>query len=80
VDKTPAQIASAKKTATERAAKVAAADMLVGAAEGDQAAGLTAELPLPTYRPSQDKLKAANLAKLVLAQLNLAMQDELDNS
>jgi hypothetical protein len=79
VDKTHAQTTAANKTATERAAKVAAAELLVEAAEGAQSAGLTDALPLPTYRPSQDKLKAANLAKLVLEQLNLAMQAELDN-
>jgi hypothetical protein len=47
VDKTPAQIAAAKKSATERAAKVAAAALLAEAAEGDQAAGLTAALRCP---------------------------------
>jgi hypothetical protein len=39
---------------------------------------MTAALPLPTATPSQYKLKAANLAKLVLEQLNLAMRAEFD--
>jgi hypothetical protein len=66
VDKTPAQI-------------VAATALITPVPEGAQAAFLTAALPLPTAPPSQDKLKAANLAKLVLEQLNLAMQAEFDN-
>jgi hypothetical protein len=40
---------------------------------------MTDALPLPAAAPSQDKLKAANLAKLVMEQLSLAMKAELDN-
>jgi hypothetical protein len=75
VDKTPAQIAAAKKA---RVANIAAAALADPAPEGAPAAVLTAALPLPTSTPSQDKLKAANLAKLVLEQLNLAMRAEFD--
>jgi hypothetical protein len=76
VDDTPAQIAASKKSATESAAKVSATALLVEAAEGDHATGLSAALPLPNSRPSQDKLKAANLVKLVLEHPNLDMQSE----
>jgi hypothetical protein len=48
------------------------------APEGAPAAFLTAALPLPISTPSQDKLKAANLAKLVLEQLNLTMRADFD--
>jgi hypothetical protein len=79
VDKTPAQIAAAKKSAAAGAAKVAAVALIAQAPEGAQAAVLTSALPLRTAPPSQYKLKAANLAKLVLEQINLAMRVELDN-
>jgi hypothetical protein len=75
VDKTPAQIAAAKKA---RVANIAAVALVTPAPEGAQSAALTAALPLPTATPSQDKLKSANLAKLVLEQLNLAMRAEFD--
>jgi hypothetical protein len=75
VDKTPAQITAAKKA---RVANIAAAALVAPAPEGAQAAVLTAALPLPTATPSQEKLKAANLTKIVLEQLNLAMQPEFD--
>jgi hypothetical protein len=75
VDKTPAQIAAAKKA---RVVNIAAAALADPAPEGAPAAVLTAALPLTTYTPSQDKLKAANLAKLVFDQLNLAMRAEFD--
>jgi hypothetical protein len=75
VDKTPAQIAAAKKA---RVANIAAAALADPAPEGAPATVLTAALPLPISTPSQDKLKAANLAKLVLEQLNLAMRAEFD--
>jgi hypothetical protein len=68
--------AAAKKA---RAANVAAAALIALDPEGAQAAVLTAALPLPTAPPSQDTLKAANLSKLVLEQLNLAMRAEFDN-
>jgi hypothetical protein len=75
VDRTPAQIAAAKKARVEN---IAAAALVPPAPEGAQPAVLTAALPLPTATPSQDKLKAANLAKLVLEQLNLVMRAEFD--
>jgi hypothetical protein len=75
VDKTPAQIAAAKKA---RVANIAAAALVDPAPEGAQAAVMTAALPLPTATPSQDKLKAANLSKLVFEQLNLVMRAEFD--
>jgi hypothetical protein len=75
VDKTLAQIAAAKKS---RVANIAAAALVAPAPEGAQSAVLTDALPLPTDNPSQDKLKAENLAKLVLEQLNLAMRAEFD--
>jgi hypothetical protein len=75
VDKAPAQIAAAKKA---RVANVAAAALIAPAPEGTQSAVLTAALPIPTAPPSKEKLKAANLAKLVLEQLNLAMRAEFD--
>jgi hypothetical protein len=80
VDKTPAQIADQKKSAAAKAAKVAAAALLAqAAATPSPVAGMTAAFPLPAAVPSQDKLKAANLAKLVIEQLSLAMKAELDN-
>jgi hypothetical protein len=75
VDKTPAQIAAAKKSGV---ANIAASALIAPAPEGAHVAVLTAALPFPTASPSQDKLNAANLAKLVLEQLNLAMRDEFD--
>jgi hypothetical protein len=75
VDKTPSHIAAAKKA---RVANIAAAALADPAPEGAPAAVLTAALPLPISTTSQDKLKAANLAKLVLEQLNLAMRAEFD--
>jgi hypothetical protein len=75
VDKPPAQIAAAKKA---REANIAAAALADPAPEGVPSAVLTAALPLPISTPSQDKLEAANLAKLVLEQLNLAMRAEFD--
>jgi hypothetical protein len=75
VDKTPAQIAAAKKA---RVANIATAALVAPDPEGAQAAVLTAALPLPTATTSQDKIKAANLAKLVLEQPNLAMRAEFD--
>jgi hypothetical protein len=75
VDKTPAQIAAAKKS---RVANIAAAALADPAPEGAPSAVMTASLPLPTSTPSQDKLKPANLVKLVLEQLNLAMRAEFD--
>jgi hypothetical protein len=79
VDKTPAQIAAANKSAAAHAANVASAAPIALTPEGAQSAVLTAALPLPTAPPSQDKLKAANIANLVLEQLNLAMRAEFDN-
>jgi hypothetical protein len=79
MDKTPAQIAAAKKSATDCAAKLAAVALLAEAAVGDQAAGLTSALPISTAQPIQYKLQAKNLSKLVLEQLNLAMQADIDN-
>jgi hypothetical protein len=80
VDKTPAQIADQKKSAAAKAAKVAAADLLgQAAATPAPVAGMNAVLPLPAAAPSQDKLKAENLAKLVIEQLSLSMKAELDN-
>jgi hypothetical protein len=75
LDKTPAQITAAKKA---RVANIAAAALVAPAPEGAQSAVLTAALPLPTATPSPDKLKAANLSKLVLEQINLAMRAEFD--
>jgi hypothetical protein len=75
VDKKPAQIAAAKKA---RVANIAAASLVAPAPEGSQAAVMTAAQPFPTATPSQDKLKAANIAKLVLEQLNLVMRAEFD--
>jgi hypothetical protein len=80
VDKTPAQIVDQKKSAAAKAAKVAAAALLAQAATTPApVAGMTAALPLPAAAPSQDKLKAVNLEKLVIEQLSLAMKAELDN-
>jgi hypothetical protein len=80
VDKTPAQIADQKKSAATKSAKVAATSLLAqAAATPAPVAGMTAALPLPAAAPSQDKLKAVNLAKLVMEQLSLAMKAELDN-
>jgi hypothetical protein len=80
VDKTPAQIAEQKKSAVAKSAKVEAAALLTqAAATPDPVAGMTAALPLPAAAPSKDKLKAANLAKLVMEQLSLAMKAELDS-
>jgi hypothetical protein len=75
VDNTPAQIAAAKKA---RVANIATAALVAPVPEGAQSAVLTAALSLPTATPSKDKLKAENLAKLVLEQLNLAMRAEFD--
>jgi hypothetical protein len=75
VDKTPAQIAAGNKALV---ANIAAAALVAPAPEGAQSAVLTAALPLPTANPSQDKLKAANIAKLILEQVNLAMRAEFD--
>jgi hypothetical protein len=75
VDKTPTQIVAAKKA---RVANIAAAALVAPTPEGAQSASMTAALPLPTAPPSQDKLKAAHLSKLVLEQLNLAMRAEFD--
>jgi hypothetical protein len=80
VDKTPAQIAEQKKSAAAKAAKVAAAALIAqSVATPALVAGMTAALPLPAAAPSQDKLKAANLAKLVMEHISLAMKAELDN-
>jgi hypothetical protein len=80
VDKTPSQIADHKKSAAAKAAKVAAAALLAqAAATPAPVAGMTAAFPLPAAVPSQDKLKAVNLAKLVMEQLSLAMKAELYN-
>jgi hypothetical protein len=80
VDKTPSQIAEQKKSAEAKAVKVAAAALLAqAAATPTPVAGMTAAFPLPVAAPSQDKLKAANLAKLVMEQLSLTMKAELDN-
>jgi hypothetical protein len=80
VDKTPAQIAEQKKSEAAKAVKIAAAALIAQAvATHAPVAGMTAALPLPTAAPSQDKLKAANLVKLVMEQLSLAMKAELDN-
>jgi hypothetical protein len=54
VDKTPAQIAAAKKTATERAAKFASAALLVESAEGEQQF-----LILRFHFPLQDQVKTS---------------------
>jgi hypothetical protein len=75
VDKTPAHIAAAKKA---QVANIAATALAYPDPEGAPSAVLTAALPLPISTPSQDKLKAANLAKIVLEQLNLAMRAEFD--
>jgi hypothetical protein len=75
VDKTTAQIAAAKKS---RVANIAAAALADPAPEGSPSAVLTAALPLLISTPSQDKIKAANLTKLVLEQLNLEMRAEFD--
>jgi hypothetical protein len=64
VDKTPAQITEQKKSAAAKAAKIAASALIARAAVTPApVAGMTAALPLPAAAPSQDKLKAANLAK-----------------
>jgi hypothetical protein len=80
VDKTPSQISDKKKSAAAKAAKVAAAALLAQAATTPApVAGMTDALPLPAAAPSQDKLKADNLAKLVMDQLSHTMKAELDN-
>jgi hypothetical protein len=81
VDKTPAQISDQKKSASVKAAKVAAAALLAQAAAAPApVAGMNAAFPPPAAVPSKDKLKAADLAKLVMEQLlSLAMRAELDN-
>jgi hypothetical protein len=80
VDKTPAQIADQKKSAAAKAAKIAAATLIAhSVAPPAPVAGVTAAFPLPAAAPSHDKLKAANIAKLVMEHLSLAMQAELDN-
>jgi hypothetical protein len=79
-DKTPAQFAEQNKSATAKAAKIAAAALIAhSVAPPAPVAGMTAAFPLPAAAPSHDKLKAANLAKLVMEQLSLAMQAELKN-
>jgi hypothetical protein len=47
-----------------QAAKLPAAALLAEAAEGEPVAGTTAALPRPTVAPSQDKLKAENIANV----------------
>jgi hypothetical protein len=80
VDKTPAQIAEQKKSAAKKASKIAAAVLIAqSVAPPALVAGVTAAFPLTAAAPSHDKLKAANLAKLVMEKLSLAMQAELDN-
>jgi hypothetical protein len=80
VDKTPAQIAEQKKSAAAKAAKIAAAALIAqSVAPPAPVAGMTAACSLPAAAPSHDKLKAANLKKLVMEQLSLAMQAEMDN-
>jgi hypothetical protein len=80
VDKTPSQIAEQNKSAAAKASKMAAAALIAqSVAPPAPVAGMTAAFPLPAAAPSHDKLKAANLAKLVMEQLSLAMQAELDN-
>jgi hypothetical protein len=67
-----------KKSAAAKAAKVAAL-LIQSAATPSPVDGMTAAFPLPSSVSSQDKLRAANLAKLVMDQLSLAMKAELDN-
>jgi hypothetical protein len=77
VDKTPAQITEQKKSAAAKAAKIAAAALIAqSVAPPAPLAGMTAAFTLPAAAPSHDKLKAVNLAKLVMEQLSLAMQAE----
>jgi hypothetical protein len=80
VDKTPTQIAEQKKSAATKAAKIAAAALIAqSVAPPAPVAGMTAAFPLAAAAPDHDKLKAANLAKLVMEQLSIAMQAELNN-
>jgi hypothetical protein len=80
VDKTQAQIAEQKKSAAAKASNIAAAALIAqSVAPPAPVAGMTAASPLPASAPSHDKLKAANLTKLVMEKLSLAMQAELDN-
>jgi hypothetical protein len=80
VDKTPSQIAEQKKSAAAKDSKMAAEALIAqSVAPPAPVAGMTAAFPLPAAAPSHDKLKAVNLAKLVMEQLSLAMQAELDN-
>jgi hypothetical protein len=73
-------IAEQKKLAAAKAAKLAASALLTqAAATPAPVAGMTAVLPLPAAAPSQDKLNAANLAKLVMDHLSLAVKAELEN-
>jgi hypothetical protein len=80
VDKTPVQIEEQKKSAAAKAAKIAAAALIAqSVAPPAPEAGMTAAFPLPAATPSHYKLKAENLAQLVMEQLSIAMQAELDN-
>jgi hypothetical protein len=79
VDNTPAQIAATKKYAARRVVKVAAVALLAEPAVGAPSAGLMETLPLPTAAPSQEKLKAETLSKLVFEQLSILTKAELDN-
>jgi hypothetical protein len=79
VDKTPAQIASAKKAATKAAKLAAAAALLASGGGGPAVAGMTAAAQaLTAVAPGVDKLRAVNLAKLVFQQFHIEMESELD--
>jgi hypothetical protein len=78
VYKTQAQMTDQKKSTTAKSAKVAAAALLTqSAATPSPVAGINAAPTLPAAAPSQDKLKAVNLAKLVMEQLRLAMRADM---
>jgi hypothetical protein len=55
-------------------------DLLVEEAVGKPVADMTAALPLPNIEPSQDKLKAERLAKLVFEQLSITVKADLYNT
>jgi hypothetical protein len=78
VDKTPAQIAAAKNSAAAKAAKLAATATILTSGETAPAGAGMSATPESAGTPNKDKLRAANLAKLVYEQLSISMKAELE--
>jgi hypothetical protein len=78
VNKNPAQIAADKKYAAKKASELTAAAALLTAGEATPAVAGMTSTPASTGAPDKDKLRAANLAKLVYEQLSIAMKAELE--